>query len=115
MAATARGIYHNLKETKYVITNGELVLYFSSSVYCRKYLDRFKEERELLRKKLGFIYDSFNFDIVSDISLYRKIEKRGQYGTLKGMGMGWRQLDQYALRKMTEKSITDWHEVQKQR
>lgn len=115
LSATARGIYHNLKETDYIATNGELILHFSSAVYCRKFIDRVDSERELLRKKLGSVYDSFNFDIVSDLMLYRKIEKRGEYGTLKGMGMGWRQLDQYALRKMTEKCITSWQEAQRQR
>lgn len=115
LSATARGIYHNLKETEYIASNGELILHFSSAVYCRKFIDRVESEREMLRKKLGGMYDSFNFDIVSDLMLYRKIEKRGEYGTLKGMGMGWRQLDQYALRKMTEKNTTDWQEMQRQR
>lgn len=111
MSATARGIYHNLKESEYVVTNGEVELYFSSPVYCKKFLDRYKDERLTLVYKIGQGFENFNFNIISDIALYRKIEKRGQYGKVKGLGMGWHQLDQYALRQMTNKNTLDWSEM----
>lgn len=111
MSATARGIYHNLKESKYIVTNGEIDIYFSSAVYRKKFLDRYKQEREVLKRKIGIMGESFNFDIISDLALYRTIEKRGQFGRLKGVALQWQQLDQYALRKMTEKNTDDWREM----
>jgi|SRR6185312_650529 len=115
MPPTKRGIYHNLKESKYTISNTEVVFFFSSRFYMRKFLDGYKEYRLFFNKNMSKIagVNPLNMDILADISYYEDIEKRGFYVWLKGVDISCEDLHRYALRKMTEANTLDWQEIQK--
>ncbi len=108
MPKTKRGIYHNLKESKYTISNSEIVLFFSSKTYLNKFMERYKENRE------KFVYQKlsedtpFNLSVLADISLYKKIEKRGFRVKLKNVEINEEDTHNYALRKMKDEKMLDW-------
>lgn len=81
---TYRGICYNLELSPYeVIINygdDEIVYKFSSEMYKTKFLERIEEEREDIKNSLSKRFGlSFEVDVVSDLRLYSKIEKRGFY------------------------------------
>lgn len=101
MPATRRGIYHNLKESEYAISNQEIALFFSSEVNRKKYMERYFEHRiEYKEKPKKQVLDTMNYTILADIELYKRIEKRGFRVWLKGHTLTEKELDTYCLRKM---------------
>ena len=114
MPKTKRGVYHNLRESKYTISNSEIVFFFSSKFYLKKYLDAYKEYREEFLIKIGKITSEnpLNMVTLADVTLYTNIEKRGFRAWLKGVDITCEELHQYALRKMIEKNTSDWSEIQ---
>ena len=115
MPRTKRGIYHNLKESKYTVSNGEIVFFFSSKVYMEKYLREYKENRRVFRNKLLRQGKELpiNLDIIADLTLYDTIEKRGFRACVGGVDTSCENLYQYALRLVTKKNTLDWYEMQK--
>lgn len=113
MPATKRGIYHNLKESTYAVSNSEIAFFFSSRIYLRKYLAEYKENRVkfLERIERNKTPIPLNLSILADLTLYRQIEKRGFRACVKGVEIGCEDLHQFALRKMTVKSTPDWYEM----
>ncbi len=75
---TRRGIYTDLKESKYSYLRGGLIFFFSSLQYQKKFeemVDNYVIEHEIkLFKKYG-VQNAFTFYFM--IALYRQIEKRG--------------------------------------
>lgn len=114
MPATKRGVYHNIKESKYTISDGEVVYFFSSRSYLRKMLLNYKDHRrktqDFYEKHTGV---QLNTSLFSDIQLYKKIEKRGFYVWVKGVEVEWHDLVEYALAKMTRKNTLDLSEIPK--
>src|SRR5690606_34274342 len=108
MPATKRGIYHNLKESKYTISNGEVVFFFSSKYYVRKFMERYKKNRENVKYKRIEEESPINLSTLADISLYKQIEKRGVRSMLEGDELGWEDDISYALRGMTDKKSYEW-------
>jgi hypothetical protein len=108
MPITRGGIYHNLRESKYTISNGEIVFFFSSELYLNKFLRDYKGNRECYRKK---IKSPLNTDILADIECYEDIEKRGFFARFKRDKISKDDLYKYALRKMTEQESTEWERV----
>lgn len=115
MGRTYRGVYHNLNESTYVITNGEIMISFSSMQYMRKFLDRYKENRGILRDKFFQIFgtNDLNADMLSDLGLYQNIEKRGFKIWIDGVDITCNEIYRYALRKATEKNTLDWCATQR--
>jgi Phi-29-like late genes activator (early protein GP4). len=115
MPATLRGIYHNLKESKYVISNSEITFFFSSELYLNKFIDRYKNHREEFTNKFNRIgvaeNNPFNTDTLADITLYQTIEKRGFFVRLQRARINYDDLYNYALRKMNKKESLDWCRV----
>ena len=111
MPATKRGIYHNLKESKYTISNGEIVFFFSSKYYIRKFMERYKKNRDSFKYKRIEEESPINLSTLADITLYKQIETRGFRVMLKGVELGWDELHKYALRKMTDKESYDWKRI----
>lgn len=110
MGPTRRGVYHNLQESEYTVSNGEAVLFFSSKFYMHKFLSEYREYRLYFHSKTDLVLQEniLNMDLLADFSLYRKIEKRGFLATVKGDKQTWRSLHRYALAKMTDKNTPDW-------
>jgi hypothetical protein len=115
MPPTLRGIYHNLKESEYTISNSEIVFFFSSELYLRKFMEGYKENRIKFIEKLDKITvdNKLNMNTLADITLYKTIEKRGFRAWLKGVDIDWQEIHKYALRKMTEKNTPDWSRIPK--
>jgi sarcosine oxidase delta subunit len=102
---TERGIYHNLQDSSYIISNGDVSLYFSSKIYMLKFLHSYKKNRKENERRVGrFAEDSnLQFDTWFDVLLYRSIEKRGYYVTVwhkKSSCVEWGELEKYALSKV---------------
>ena len=110
MPPTLRGIFHNLKESKYTVSNSEIVFFFSSEFYLNKFLEGYQENRIKFIEKLDKITidNKLNMNTLADITFYKSIEKRGFRAWLKGVDIDWQEIHKYALRKMTEKNTPDW-------
>jgi|SRR5690606_36355295 len=115
MPATYKGIYHNLKESEYAISNSEIAFFFSSKVYLNKFLDRYENHREEFNKRLDRVINDCPLDMsmMADIQLYETIEKRGFRAWLKGSDINKENLYLYALRKMIERNTLNWQRMQK--
>lgn|GEM_PF-3369559 len=115
MPPTLRGIYHNLKESKYTVSNGETVFFFSSRLYMMKFLEGYEHNRLKISNRIenAIACDVLNFEFLVDINFYKKIEKRGFYVWIKGIEFTWHELNLYALRQMTLKNSNVWHEIQR--
>lgn len=133
MVMTKRGIYHNLNESEYAISNSEVALFFSSRFYLNKFLDEYKNYRNEFKIRLqrSMNIDKMNVDLMADIHLYKDIEKRGFRAvlnqdvaknvvilndSLKGKGeLTWQELRLYALQRMIVQNTKDWYETQGQK
>lgn len=117
MAATPRGIYHDLRESEYTISNGEIVFSFSSRMYLNKFLESYEANRERWRKRLKNSKKEalpISLDLLADVLLYEEIEKRGFRAVIRGVEYDWERTLQYALGQGIRKNITAWRETQKQ-
>jgi hypothetical protein len=117
MPPTIRGVFHNLKESEYVVSNKEITFFFSSETYLNKFLETYQEERKKLqeRTKKELTHVNFNMNTLADITLYRTIEKRGFLARLKGVDMKWEDLEKYVLRKMTDDYTHNWSRIARPR
>lgn len=114
MPATKWGVYHNLKESKYVVSNGDITFFFSSSVTLNKFMNGYHDYRKIRRHKANLINESYiNFDTVADIEFYNKTEKRGFYVWLKGVSMSPEDLYKYSIRMMTENNSPEWFQIER--
>lgn len=115
MPVTLRGIFHNLKESTYTVSNSEIVFFFSSEVYLTKFMEGYQENRKKFLDKIekNVVDVSLNMNTLADISFYKSLEKRGFRAWLKGAEMSWEEIQKYALRKMTEQSTPDWQRIVK--
>jgi hypothetical protein len=112
MPVTQKGIYHNLMESRYRVSNSEILFFFSSEFYLNKFMDRYEEYRLEFKSKLKRITDvPYNTDTLADITLYQIIEKRGFYARLNRIRIKRNDLYNYALRKMNESVSSDWKRV----
>jgi hypothetical protein len=85
---TARGIYHDIKESEYVFAVGEMKFYFSSSLYRDKFIELYQEEKDRFNQALNNVYkDKFNLlgNYLAWLRLYCLIEKRGFYIIFNGV------------------------------
>jgi hypothetical protein len=110
MPATKRGVYHNLKESKYAVSNSEIAFYFSSGFVLNKYMTGYQDNRDKYKKRLGGLLKDtpYNLDLVADICYYQEVEKRGFYVKFKNVILKKEDLYQYALRKMSEHVTNEW-------
>lgn len=119
MSVTARGIYHNLNESEYAISNTDVAFFFSSKLYRCKFLEEHKEYRIEFRERLARAMDveGMNTDFLSDIYFYRQVEKRG-FRVVKedeGGNFWWDGLHRYALARTIRKNTLEWLEMHVQK
>lgn len=83
---TTGGICFDLENTPYRCRIDDTDFHFSSIVYQSKFAQRVQENREMMNAQLtvktGIKTD---FNLLCDISLYTRIEKRGFYIVVKGV------------------------------
>ena len=113
MGKTKKGVYHNLKESKYTVSNTEIVFFFSSQFYLNKFLVECQSNRDKFNERMTKLMGTcpLNFNMLADIQLYEAIEKRGFRATLKCGTISSDELYRYALRKMTESKTLEWVET----
>lgn len=99
MAKTSRGVYRNLKESTYIVTNGEINFFFSSTTKLGKFLVNYKAKRQFMKNKLDrFIGEmSIKQELLADVLTYEKIEKEGLV-TLNGKVIEKPEIEQYIAR-----------------
>lgn len=75
---TRHGIFYNLHESSYVAQVGRHKYYFSSQSHLDKFNERYpffrKEFEDKLKDRYGI---RINFNLISQLLLYKKIETRG--------------------------------------
>lgn len=113
MPVTKRGIYHNLKESKYTISNSEIVFFFSSELYLNKFMERYRNHREKFQENLEKHDVTLNMNTLADITLYKSIEKRGFRSCLNGLDVTYDDLNKYAIRNMTSEKTLDWERIER--
>lgn len=115
MSSTKRGIYYNLKESQYTISDNEIVFFFSSMYYMDKFLKGYQSHRETFIGKIEKLTheNPLNMTTLADITFYKAIEKRGFRAWINGVDITWDDLNHYALRKMTFPSTNDWQRIPK--
>ena len=113
LTVTKRGIYHNLKESKYTVSNTEIVFYFSSVKYLEKFLSCYEAERDRYNERMLKLNKEmmFNYESLSDLNLYRKIETRGCRITIEGIDVTWQDTQKFALRKMINENTQNWSKI----
>jgi Phi-29-like late genes activator (early protein GP4) len=111
MPVTRGGIYHNLRESKYTISNSEIVFFFSSELYLNKFLREYQKNRESYKKFMKRGYNPLNTDILADIETYEEIEKRGFFVRFKRDKISKEDLYKYALRKMLDSESLNWERM----
>ena len=106
MPKTRRGIYHNLMESEYTVSENEIVFFFSSAFYQKKFLESYKDHREAIHAKMEKLLDGIPFTVstLADLNLYETIETRGFYATLQGREVTCQELYRYALQRLTDPS-----------
>jgi hypothetical protein len=111
---TLRGVYHNLKESKYVVSNNDITFFFSSEHTLNKFMNGYQKYREIFRQKTTILNETnFNLDTTADIEFYRRTEKRGFYVWLKGVSMSTEDLYKYSIRMMTEQNSPEWVRIER--
>lgn len=110
MPSTKRGVFHNIRESKYTISNGEIVFFFSSETYRKKFMGAYKENRE------NFVPDEEKdikrVSLIADIYLYLCVEKRGFYVWYKENEIDVFDLYQLALEKIDdEQPSPEWKRI----
>lgn len=115
MPVTQRGIYHNLRESEYTVSNSEIVFFFSSKLYMNKFIEKHEEHREQFLEKMEKLTGEIPLNMITlaDITFYRNTEKRGFRALLKGVEINCEDLHLYALRKMTLRNTNAWLKIQK--
>jgi Phi-29-like late genes activator (early protein GP4) len=112
MPATRGGIYHNLQESKYTVSNSEIVFFFSSELYLNKFLKEYKNNRFIYKNRMKSNNTPLNTDVLSDIETYEDVEKRGFLVRLKRDKLSRDDVYKYALRKMIDSHSLDWGRVE---
>ena len=115
MGKTRRGVYHNLLESEYAISNNEVAFFFSSMFYLNKFMVGYKQHREDFRKRVErtFINHPLNSDFIADLHFYKRIEKRGFRVVFKGGDLSWRKIHELELAGKINKNTKDWFVMQK--
>jgi hypothetical protein len=109
MPKTRKGIYHNLRESKYTVSNSEAVFFFSSELYLKKFLDGYTENRKKYSNVMNMISETpFNFDTFADIEFYKETEKRGFFVRLHKSPASLDDLYKYSIRQMTFNESPEW-------
>lgn len=117
LPSTKRGVYHNLKESKYAISNGEVAFFFSSMFYLNKFLDGYQTHRKQFNERIEKTMKDapYNMDTLADLTFYKDTEKRGFHVRIKGQNT-WTETKekffyQYVLRKMNHLNSLNWVSV----
>lgn len=109
MPKTAKGIYHNLKESEYAISNLEVAFFFSSKVYRNKFMNQYKENRMKYNEKLKKISSmGLNYNFLADLELYKLIEKRGFRVVIQNRTIDDKTLHHYCARSLLTKVNLEW-------
>ena len=96
MELTRAGVCYDLPNSPYHVTisygDQNVKFMFSSKLNADKFKDRLilnrKDRNGMLSKQFGF---EIEYDILCDIHLYNKIEKRGFYISANGKGLEWKE------------------------
>ena len=78
MTMTRNGIVYDLRKSPYIFEHNEFTYYFSSVNHKEKFLEKLRENRELINYSLSKRFGcNVDFNLLSDIVLYSKVETRG--------------------------------------
>lgn len=115
MVVTQGGIYHNLKESRYVITceNGLVTYFFSSKLYMHKFLNTYKDNRVKVQNKMSKALKDFDSDVdlLADLCYYKQVEKRGYLVLFRGDELTWQESQNLGLQKRNVRKSINYHEV----
>lgn len=115
MGKTLRGIFHNIKESTYTISNTEIVFFFSSKLYMNKFMEEYQNNRIKVNEQTNKIMDNppLNMNMLADVALYKRIEKRGFYVWMKELTLSCDDLHDYAVRRMKIEQTLNWYQYER--
>ena len=97
MPISRGGVYHNLKESKYVVSENDVTYFFSSRLYRKMFLNGRLDNRITFKQKISRCSPELYSDDLADISWYKHVEKRGFRIKLRGREANWHETLKYAL------------------
>jgi hypothetical protein len=100
-----RGVFHNLEDSTYIASNGELHLFFSSSSRLGKFLVGYMEYRNKVQKKMNSAIgeSSFPYEYLADIEFYKQSENKGIFVMLEGEQITLDQMEKYIVGLIAER------------
>lgn len=112
---TRDGVYHDLKQSIYTASRGEVVFFFSSNYYRNKFFEQLEEQRKEFDSHLNKKVDEhfLNLNWLADIHLYKRVEKRGFYVKIGCEEVAWLELCRYASWNVMWQNTEDYEEMQK--
>lgn len=110
MGKTRRGVYYNLKMSEYTVTNGEIVLFFSSKVRMNKFISEYEDRRITTNQRIqrAIKSETFNTDWISDVQSYRDIETQGFFVVHNGLVIDESMFETYGGSKIMDKESPVW-------
>lgn len=99
MGKTRSGVYHDIKESEYAVSDGKLYLFFSSATTIKKFMTGYEENRKKMDARYERLMNdgvTVNQDVLFDLMFYKKIEKRGFYCVLNGKEIDEEEFREYA-------------------
>lgn len=114
MGKTIAGVYHNIEESEFVVTDGHLYIFFTSSSTMKKFLAGYEENRQKMNEKFEKIVKDeieINQDVLFDLFFYKKCEKRGFYCIFNGQEINEEGFKTYAIQKMEGNESTVYQGV----
>jgi len=99
-----RGVYNDIKNSHYILTDGELLFFFTSEYNMNKFSEMYEENREDYKKRLdkafkdGQVYPVLMFDV----TLYKSIENRGFYIMYNNIELSENDLRNLSLDRLIE-------------
>lgn len=115
MVVTTGGVYHNLKESRYVVTcqDGMIAYFFSSKLYMRKFLENYENNRNTKNARIHKMlpFETLGMDFLIDVCYYKEVEKRGFRVLYKGDELEWHEITSTNLHLMRRRYIPNYREV----
>jgi hypothetical protein len=114
-----RGVYNNLEDSTYIVSNGDMQLFFSSFSRLGKFMTGYMKNRIMAGKKMrAFIGDTdLPYEYASDIEYYHNCENKGSLILINGKQATLKEVESYLLHLVADKKelvysvVSNPHEV----
>lgn len=109
-----RGVFNNIEDSDYIITDGELILYFTSEHNMNSFINSYKENRETYNEKYNRFIKGVDLipTIQIDVELYKNSEFKGFHICLGVTKLDEKDIRDISLRRMMLNEVRDYKKVE---